>query len=642
MRTRFLPVLILGIFITRNTTAQNNSINFNGASSYVSTPTSILTDGASNFTIELWVKPSASNFDGNYHGVFGGQHPVSGKRNPSIWIYSGGVIHLDSYQYTTDVRYLHEGYSNFFVTNEWTHVAWVKNGTTYYIYRNGNLMGSYAGPAQVNVPGPYTMGKVDNFFAGSLDEIRVWNVARTGDQIRLNMFNKSLANNSSGLLAYYRCNEGAGSTLSNSCTNTSGIDGTLTSSPTWSASPIQWGSNSLNLDGTSDHLTLPSAVYFNDNTFTVEGWVYVRSHASYARLLDFGNGSGNNNIICCLSSGTDGKPSLTIANGSGTTESVASSTALALNTWTHVAFVLNGSTGKVYIDGVERGSNTFTLTPANVTRTLNYIGRSNWVGDSYANAQFDDIRIWSSARTESEIKLYRNKEIDASTEANLLAYYTFNQGIASGTNSGLTIVEDMKGNYPATMVGFNLSGATSNFATQFSSLFGLPISWQSFTASKVGNDVLLKWSVTDQTQCKDYDVQYSVDSRQWMTLAKVDPVNNISGTLHYEYQTALPSNTTCYFRIKQNDWDGNSSYSLTRMIKGDALSSIKIPGMAPGGRFFIESDQSCRITVLSMDGKERLRVVLKAGRQSMDWSFLEAGVYIIKTPDESKRIVITH
>ena len=42
------------------------------------------------------------------------------------------------------------------------------------------------------------------------------------------------------------------------------------------------------------------------------------------------------------------------------------------------------------------------MTPPNaVSRTNNYIGRSNWsaLGDAYANAIFDELRIWSVSRT---------------------------------------------------------------------------------------------------------------------------------------------------------------------------------------------------------------------------------------------------
>ncbi len=49
-----------------------------------------------------------------------------------------------------------------------------------------------------------------NHYVGLLDEVRVWNVARTAKQIRQNM-NKALnLRKASGLVAYWRMNEGSG------------------------------------------------------------------------------------------------------------------------------------------------------------------------------------------------------------------------------------------------------------------------------------------------------------------------------------------------------------------------------------------------------------------------------------------------
>lgn len=47
-----------------------------------------------------------------------------------------------------------------------------------------------------------TKATVDNRFAGSIDEIRIWNSALTGDNVRLDMRSK-LAGNETGLVAYY-------------------------------------------------------------------------------------------------------------------------------------------------------------------------------------------------------------------------------------------------------------------------------------------------------------------------------------------------------------------------------------------------------------------------------------------------------
>ncbi|MFN0215888.1 MAG: thrombospondin type 3 repeat-containing protein, partial [Saprospiraceae bacterium] len=49
--------------------------------------------------------------------------------------------------------------------------------------------------------------------------------------------------------------------------------------------------NVLNLDGNTNFITLPPAVYFNSD-FTIEAWIYPRNKGDFARIIDFGNGAG--------------------------------------------------------------------------------------------------------------------------------------------------------------------------------------------------------------------------------------------------------------------------------------------------------------------------------------------------------------
>ena len=78
-----------------------------------------------------------------------------------------------------------------------------------------------------------------------------------------------------------------------------------------------------------------------------------------------------------------------------------------------------------------------------MTRTKNYIGRSNWgTGDPDANAIYDDLRIWSVARSASEIQSNMNYELSGN-ETGLHVYFPFNQGVACGDNTSITEIQDM-------------------------------------------------------------------------------------------------------------------------------------------------------------------------------------------------------
>ncbi len=82
--------------------ATNNALSFDGSNDYVSLTANSIADGAPNFSIEAWIKPDNSNWDGNYHAIFGSQSSTS--RNPSFYLKSG-KIHIDSHENGTLIRY---------------------------------------------------------------------------------------------------------------------------------------------------------------------------------------------------------------------------------------------------------------------------------------------------------------------------------------------------------------------------------------------------------------------------------------------------------------------------------------------------------------------------------------------------------
>ena len=350
-----------------------------------------------------------------------------------------------------------------------------------------------------------------DFFAGKIDEVRIWNTARTQAEIKANMFNKSLADNASGLVAYYRFNEGSGTTAGNSCTNTSSIDGTLTNGPTWAASPIQFGANALNFDGSDDYVNIPHVV---SSDFTVEYWMKTSSTGPG------NNGSqwyGGNGIVDAEVGGVtnDWGTSLTgqyLAFGVGNPDVTIHSTSI-VNTgnWVHVAATWKQSSGQMilYINGSQEASNTggtaLRSAPPRITlgETQTNINRFN--------GTLDEVRIWNTVRTQSEIQADMNTELDpnSGSTANLVAYYTFNQDIAAGTNTGAVTVIDQKSTNNGTLNNFALSGGSSNFVSQNSSITVLPLQWLSFTVQAQNNHALLQWSTASEQDTKDFIIQRS-------------------------------------------------------------------------------------------------------------------------------------
>ncbi len=215
--------------------------------------------------------------------------------------------------------------------------------------------------------------------------------------------------------------------------------------------------NALSLDGNDDYVQMNPNVYFNGD-FTIECWVYAKSFSNWARIIDFGNGAASNNVLLAYTEGTSGKPALYIEG----TQFSANQT-IPLNTWTHIAATLNGTTGTIFINGNASGTHTFTTPPVNIIRNNCYIGKSNWGGDPNSDAIFDELRIWNTAKTAIEIQNSMNHEL-LGNESNLISYYQFNQGIPEGTNTGITTLNDQTSNANSgTLTNFDLTGTSSNW-----------------------------------------------------------------------------------------------------------------------------------------------------------------------------------
>jgi hypothetical protein len=97
----------------------------------------------------------------------------------------------------------------------WTHVAGVYDGATMKIYINGGLENTVSVTGNLRESDfPMYIGKAPwtnyNNFNGQMDELRIWNVAKTQEQIQYAM-NRGLAGNEAGLVAYWPFNDVAGS-----------------------------------------------------------------------------------------------------------------------------------------------------------------------------------------------------------------------------------------------------------------------------------------------------------------------------------------------------------------------------------------------------------------------------------------------
>ncbi len=201
------------------------------------------------------------------------------------------------------------------------------------------------------------------------------------------------------LSVYLKLNEISGSTATDSSGNN--YNASLVNSPVWSTGKLD---GALQFDGTDDHLTLPSGIVNGLSTITISAWINPATVTTWQRIFDFGTGT-TNYMFLSTSSGS-GKLRFSIKTpASGTEQQINSSVNTPIGSWSHVAVVLNGSVGSLYLNGTLVGSNSaMTYNPTSLGNTnINYLGRSIWSSDPYYNGKIDEFRIYSRAFNATEI-----------------------------------------------------------------------------------------------------------------------------------------------------------------------------------------------------------------------------------------------
>lgn len=230
----------------------------------------------------------------------------------------------------------------------------------------------------------------------------------------------------------------------------------------FSAIKAQFSGNALDFDGSNDLVeiaTVPS-VFANPTTsdFTIEAWVNPRGSV-FARIF-FAQSSTSNFV----SLGTNtGNTIYFYVIKNGTTVSVATTSSIPQNQWTHVAarWTSASSSAQVFFNGVLQsggsGGSSSTGTSGLVTIGARTGGSQNF------NGQIDELRVWDYARTTCDIQANMNNTIP-SAQTNLIMSYDFNQGIAAGANATVTSLPDLSGSaYTGALTNFALTGSTSNW-----------------------------------------------------------------------------------------------------------------------------------------------------------------------------------
>jgi len=297
----------------------------------------------------------------------------------------------------------------------------------------------------------------------------------------------------SGLAGYWKFDEGSGTVAADSSGN--GNNGTLVNGPTWTTGKV---GNALSFNGVSAAVTIPASTQYDTSTFTMSFWI---------KPLSLNSGGQWNNIVMGREAYTlkgfrfglasNGAPRFWTTQSGGSI-TLASTAAAPLNAFAHVVVTYDGSTARMYVNGVQSGTASGTyVPPSGVDLTIDGgIG-----GTIPSNSVIDDVRWYNRALSASEIQtLYNNGSVPdtaspsipaglsgkaiSSSQINLTwtastddigvaGYKVFRDGVQAGIQTGTSYSDTgltASTVYSYTVAAYDAAGNTSAQSTAVSAI----------------------------------------------------------------------------------------------------------------------------------------------------------------------------
>ncbi len=129
---------------------------------------------------------------------------------------------------------------------------------------------------------------------------------------------------------------------------------------------------------------------------------------------------------------------------------------------------------------------------------------------------------------------------------------------------------------------------------EFANLMILPVELINFSVKEKEDHVILNWSTAREINNDYFQIEHSVDGRDFKKVKQVEGMGNSDIINHYHFTDKNPSNGVNYYRLKQVDYDGRFEYSKVVSVnfktEKDEVSispnpfaetiSIKIPFLA--------------------------------------------------------------
>lgn len=393
---------------TWTTGKYGKALNFDGTDDcvIVGNSNSLTPTAGGNISVSTWLKVASHN--SSYREIV---------RKSSGWFLLLNTTNKIALSTSGAASEYDNGYA-FPADNAWHYVTGTFDGSTIKIYLDGVQVTSYSGAALTADTTKLSIGSHNDnntcstqFIIGQIDDVKIYNYARTQQQIveDMNAGHPPPGSPVGSPVGHWKFDEGYSTTANNSGNGGSTINGTLTNMASPATSTSGWTQSGkvgkgLVFDGTNDYVAISDNSALSASNITVSAWVNPTVN-------------GSNNMVVAKRETNfeyqffvgDGAPNFTIfSGGTGTGTTATSSQTLSTGTWSHIVGTYDGATVKVYVNGRLTGSASSSYVMSDTNSPV-YIGIDNTTTGRYFNGSVDEVKFYNFALTADQVKMDMNQ-----------------------------------------------------------------------------------------------------------------------------------------------------------------------------------------------------------------------------------------
>ncbi|MES2727456.1 MAG: LamG-like jellyroll fold domain-containing protein [Bacteroidota bacterium] len=260
---------------------------------------------------------------------------------------------------------------------------------------------------------------------------------------------------------------------------------------------------------------------------------------------------------------------------------------------------------------------------------------TSWIVYKYGDITFDSARFEFTVPNGSILSSSTNA--DLTLNGRLMGFGAWNT-VRSTANTFERVTNNFKANY--------LLLNTDTFNRQFvvsSNTNSLPVSFISFNGSKMDSRVMLNWITGFETNNKGFEVERSIDGKEFSNIGFVKGQGNSNKVNTYSFLDEKTGNeNTIFYRLKQVDFDGKYTYSSVIRIANQINNAFDVVEVLPNPfdndltiKLNNASDKDIQISIYNSNGilvnNKTINIPFGLNSINMDEvQYLSKGFYVLK------------